>query len=186
VSGVAWKGRDVISILDFSRPELGSLFAAADEFIGPPRPRKDLADRIVATAFFEPSTRTRLSFTTAALRLGAKVIDLVGGIGVDPIHTKADLINKGCSRIVEADLSEIIESTVNAGQLRATTIPPTRAARLSCRSFASAHQARRTAISTCDTFGGFASRSAGRSKPRPRAIPSSSAAPSCRARCTRS
>src|SRR5882672_3597771 len=76
VSGDAWNGRDVISILDFSRTELGSLFSAADEFTGPPKPRKDLADRIVATAFFEPSTRTRLSFTTAALRLGAKVIDL--------------------------------------------------------------------------------------------------------------
>ncbi|MDA4114992.1 MAG: aspartate carbamoyltransferase [Thaumarchaeota archaeon] len=72
----AWKGRDVISILDFSRRELESLFAAASEFVGPPKPRKDLADYIVATAFFEPSTRTRLSFTTAALRLGAKVIDL--------------------------------------------------------------------------------------------------------------
>jgi aspartate carbamoyltransferase catalytic subunit len=74
----AWRGRDVISILDFTRPELESLFSAADEFVagGPPKPRGDLADRIVATAFFEPSTRTRLSFTTAALRLGAKVIDL--------------------------------------------------------------------------------------------------------------
>ena len=76
VSSDAWKGRDVISILDFSRSELESLFDAANEFVGPPKPRKDLADHIVATAFFEPSTRTRLSFTTAALRLGAKVIDL--------------------------------------------------------------------------------------------------------------
>jgi GDP-mannose 6-dehydrogenase len=41
-------------------------------------------------------------------------------IGVDPIHTKVDLINKGRSPIVEADLSEIIESTVKAGRLRAT------------------------------------------------------------------
>ena len=72
----AWKGRDVISILDFSRSELESLFDTADQFVGPPKPRKDLADQIVATAFFEPSTRTRLSFTTAALRLGAKVVDL--------------------------------------------------------------------------------------------------------------
>ncbi len=76
VSGDAWKGRDVISILDFSRKELESLFQAADAFVGPPRPRNDLADYIIATAFFEPSTRTRLSFTTAALRLGARVIDL--------------------------------------------------------------------------------------------------------------
>jgi aspartate carbamoyltransferase catalytic subunit len=35
-----------------------------------------LADQIVATLFFEPSTRTRISFTVAAYRLGAKVIDL--------------------------------------------------------------------------------------------------------------
>lgn len=76
VSRDAWKGRDVISILDFSRSELESLFDTADQFVGPPKPRKDLADQIVATAFFEPSTRTRLSFTTAALRLGAKVVDL--------------------------------------------------------------------------------------------------------------
>ncbi len=41
-------------------------------------------------------------------------------IGVDPIPAKTDLINKGRSPIVEADLSEIIESTVNAGRLRAT------------------------------------------------------------------
>ena len=41
-------------------------------------------------------------------------------IGVDPVHTKADLINKGRSPIVEADISEIIESTVREGRLRAT------------------------------------------------------------------
>jgi len=39
------------------------------------RPNRDLLkDKIVATLFFEPSTRTRLSFETAANRLGAKVI----------------------------------------------------------------------------------------------------------------
>jgi aspartate carbamoyltransferase catalytic subunit len=76
MSKVAWKGRDVISILDFSRSDLESLFELANGFTGPPRPRKDLSDFIVATAFFEPSTRTRLSFATAALRLGAKVVDL--------------------------------------------------------------------------------------------------------------
>ena len=44
-------------------------------------------------------------------------------IGVDPVHTKADLINKGRSPIVEADISEIISSTVGAGRLRATDDP---------------------------------------------------------------
>jgi GDP-mannose 6-dehydrogenase len=41
-------------------------------------------------------------------------------VGVDPINTKVELINKGQSPIVEADISEIIASSVKAGRLRAT------------------------------------------------------------------
>jgi GDP-mannose 6-dehydrogenase len=41
-------------------------------------------------------------------------------IGVDPVRTKVDLINQGRSPIVEADIAEIISSTVEAGRLRAT------------------------------------------------------------------
>jgi len=41
-------------------------------------------------------------------------------IGVDPVRTKVDLINNGCSPIIETDISEIISSTVEAGGLRAT------------------------------------------------------------------
>jgi aspartate carbamoyltransferase catalytic subunit len=73
----AWSGRDVLSILDFSRSDLEQLFETADLFSRDQGAYpKSLTDRIVATAFFEPSTRTRLSFSTAALKLGAKVIDL--------------------------------------------------------------------------------------------------------------
>lgn len=73
----AWSGRDVLSVLDFSRADLEDLFATARDFLERPSSiPKSLTDRIVATAFFEPSTRTRLSFSTAALKLGAKVIDL--------------------------------------------------------------------------------------------------------------
>lgn len=39
-------------------------------------------------------------------------------IGVDPVQTKVDLINNG--PIIEADIGEIIASTVQAGRLRAT------------------------------------------------------------------
>ncbi|MFZ0784512.1 MAG: nucleotide sugar dehydrogenase [Candidatus Acidiferrales bacterium] len=42
-------------------------------------------------------------------------------IGVDPIHTKVELINSGQSPIIEVDIGEIIGSTVKAGRLRATT-----------------------------------------------------------------
>jgi aspartate carbamoyltransferase catalytic subunit len=74
----AWDHRDVISVLDFSRSDLERLFDAADVIVDSPyhAPRPSLAGKVVSTAFFEPSTRTRLSFTTAALKLGAKVIDL--------------------------------------------------------------------------------------------------------------
>ncbi|MDA4121643.1 MAG: aspartate carbamoyltransferase [Thaumarchaeota archaeon] len=73
----AWYGRDVLSILDFSRADLELLFDSADSIVDQPvRTKKSLAGKIVATAFFEPSTRTRLSFSAAALKLGADVIDL--------------------------------------------------------------------------------------------------------------
>lgn len=42
-------------------------------------------------------------------------------IGVDPVQTKVDLVNRGQSPIIEADISEIISSTTRAGRLRATS-----------------------------------------------------------------
>lgn len=41
-------------------------------------------------------------------------------IGVDPVQAKVDLINNGCSPIIEADIGEIISTTVKEGRLRAT------------------------------------------------------------------
>lgn len=70
-----WSNRDVIDILDFGRQELVELFEEAERMLEG-RPGEPLRGKIVATAFFEPSTRTRLSFTSAAIRLGASVIDL--------------------------------------------------------------------------------------------------------------
>src|ERR1700746_3831155 len=42
-------------------------------------------------------------------------------IGVDPISTKVDLINAGCSPIVEADIGQIVAAAVKAQRLRATS-----------------------------------------------------------------
>ncbi|OYT25793.1 MAG: aspartate carbamoyltransferase [Thermoprotei archaeon ex4572_64] len=71
-----WHGRDVITILDFSREDLETLFTLAREMERYAKSGIDiLKGKIVALAFFEPSTRTRLSFAVAALRLGGKVID---------------------------------------------------------------------------------------------------------------
>lgn len=44
-------------------------------------------------------------------------------VGVDPVQAKVDLINKGQSPIIEAEIGEIISTTVKSGRLRAITDP---------------------------------------------------------------
>lgn len=66
---------DLVSIEDLSTAEILELFHHADEFRANLRAWSDLcAGTIMATLFFEPSTRTRLSFESAMLRLGGGVI----------------------------------------------------------------------------------------------------------------
>jgi aspartate carbamoyltransferase catalytic subunit len=67
------KNRNLISITDFSKEEQLRILDLAATFEANPI-QKILEDYVVATLFFEPSTRTRLSFESAASRLGAKVI----------------------------------------------------------------------------------------------------------------
>jgi len=58
----------------FDRPWIESLFADADSMRTLPRASTPLRGNILATLFYEPSTRTRLSFESAMLRLGGQVI----------------------------------------------------------------------------------------------------------------
>ena len=62
-----------VTIADLSKDEIEYLIQLVSEFEKHPN-RELLKGKIVATLFYEPSTRTRLSFETAANRLGAKVI----------------------------------------------------------------------------------------------------------------
>lgn len=64
---------DFVTIADLSKDKIMYMIRLAQEFEKRPN-RELLKGKIVATLFFEPSTRTRLSFETAANRLGAKVI----------------------------------------------------------------------------------------------------------------
>ena len=67
--------RDLVSIEDLSTAEILELFHHADEFRANLHAWSDLCrGAIMATLFFEPSTRTRLSFESAMLRLGGGVI----------------------------------------------------------------------------------------------------------------
>ena len=64
---------DFVTIADLSKEKILYMIQMAKEIEMHPN-REILKGKVVATLFFEPSTRTRLSFETAANRLGAKVI----------------------------------------------------------------------------------------------------------------
>lgn len=67
--------RHLMSPLDFSTQELDRLFDLADSIEKNPQEYAHVCDgRILATCFYEPSTRTRLSFESAMTRLGGRVI----------------------------------------------------------------------------------------------------------------
>ena len=67
--------RSLISILDLSVSELDELIATAKDIIAnPEKYQNKCAHKKLATLFFEPSTRTRLSFEAAMLELGGSVI----------------------------------------------------------------------------------------------------------------
>ena len=67
--------QSLVTIANLTKEKIEYLVEMASEFEKYPN-RKTLEGRVVATLFFEPPTRTRLSFETAANRLGARVIGL--------------------------------------------------------------------------------------------------------------
>lgn len=67
------ESHDFVTIADLTKEKILYLIRMAEEFEKHPN-REILKGKVVATLFFEPSTRTRLSFETAANRLGARVI----------------------------------------------------------------------------------------------------------------
>ena len=67
--------RHLIDITDFSVKEIEDILDLADDMIAHPENyRESMRGRILATLFFEPSTRTRLSFESAMLSLGGSVL----------------------------------------------------------------------------------------------------------------
>lgn len=78
----SWRGRDLVGLQGLSRAELVSLLSASrDAALKLRQHALDpiLRGRLIATMFFEDSTRTRSSFTVAAQRAGASVVDLSAG-----------------------------------------------------------------------------------------------------------
>ncbi|CDJ33957.1 aspartate carbamoyltransferase, putative [Eimeria mitis] len=73
------RGRSVVSVSSLSAAEITALIQTTNKLKcmytrTDPALRQTLQGKVVATAFYEPSTRTRCSFEAAALRLGAQVL----------------------------------------------------------------------------------------------------------------
>ncbi len=70
---MAMKNKSLVSINDYSKDEYLKILSLAETF--EMNPVRDLmSGKVVATLFYEPSTRTRLSFESAISRLGGKII----------------------------------------------------------------------------------------------------------------
>jgi aspartate carbamoyltransferase catalytic subunit len=72
-----FKNRDVVSIKDFSKNEINHIVNYARDMVPYAKGEKHtniLKDIVLSSLFFEPSTRTRLSFESAMNRLGGKII----------------------------------------------------------------------------------------------------------------
>ena len=101
-------GRDIVSIRDFTREEIDFILKTTDGLEPLARKSSDmLHGKILATAFFEPSTRTRLSFESAMFRLGGTCIGFA-----DP---KAASVEKGENL---ADTVRVIENYADALVIR--------------------------------------------------------------------
>ncbi len=94
---VSLKGKDILHGNQFSRKEVEAIISVTAQFEKELKRRSSiplLKGKILATLFFEPSTRTRLSFETAMQRLGGGVISMgsVEGSSVAKGETLTDTI----------------------------------------------------------------------------------------------
>ena len=116
-------GEDIISIRDLSSEKIALILNLAKKFKDT-KVADTLSQKIIAHCFFEPSTRTRLSFESATLRLGGNVIGFASdeAISIKKGETLHDTI-----RVVEnyADLIVIRHPKEGAARLAAdiSTIP---------------------------------------------------------------
>ena len=77
----SFAGRDILSLKDFERDEYLRVFEVAEQLKHHARDRRNgdlLKDKTLLTAFYQPSTRTRLATEAAMYRLGGSVLGFSG------------------------------------------------------------------------------------------------------------
>ena len=125
------KWPNIISCEQYSRKDLEELFEITDDIVvNPQKYYKTLDEKIVTTLFYEPSTRTRLSFEAAVQRLGGKIISTENAVVAssvmkgeslkDTISTISGYTDAIIIRHKDVDSSEIAASVstvpiINAG-----------------------------------------------------------------------
>jgi len=108
VAQLDFTGKDIVSIRDFTREQIDYVLRTTDSVEPLARRGSDmLHGKILATAFFEPSTRTRLSFESAMYRLGGTCIGFA-----DP---RAAAVEKGENL---ADTVRVVENYADAMVIR--------------------------------------------------------------------
>jgi aspartate carbamoyltransferase catalytic subunit len=111
-----FKGRSIISMRDFGRDEILHVLDTAAGIDSNRAKYAHLMDgRILAALFFEPSTRTRLSFESAMLRLGGNVIGFADPSGTS--SKKGELLADAI-KMVEAYSDIIVMRTLIEGAAR--------------------------------------------------------------------
>jgi aspartate carbamoyltransferase catalytic subunit len=98
------KIRSLVSIDDFSKEEIIRILDMAEGFEKQPV-RKLLEGKVAATLFFEPSTRTRLSFESAINRLGGKIVGFSDASSSsvskgETLHDTIKMVSSYCDLIV--------------------------------------------------------------------------------------
>ncbi len=98
------KNRSLVSIDDFNKEEIIQILDLASGFEIQPV-RKLLEGKVIATLFFEPSTRTRLSFESAISRLGGKIVGFADSAissvtKGETLHDTIKMVNSYCDLIV--------------------------------------------------------------------------------------
>jgi len=98
------KNRSLVSIDDFSKDEILKILKLASEFEKNPS-QNLLEGKVIATLFFEPSTRTRLSFESAISRLGGKIIGFSDSSSTsvskgETLNDTIRMVNSYCDLIV--------------------------------------------------------------------------------------
>ena len=110
--------RSLIDIVDLSKEEIDELIKKAQDIIeNPEKYREKCKYKKLATLFFEPSTRTRLSFEAAMLELGGNVIGFSDADSSSAAKGESVTFEKVLADMVQRDLND---STRAVSPLRKT------------------------------------------------------------------